>query len=321
MGEFTDIKVQLVVKDEKFPEKITAQVVVGTPGKVLDLIKSKCLDTTKVKVFVLDEADVLIDTGGLGDQSITVKRFLPKNCQICLFSATFKEEVRKFAERVVPQPCVNIRLKKKELTLDGIQQLFIECRTEENKFNVLSDVYGFLTVGQSIIFVHTRKTAQDLNSKMIKAGHMVSLLHGGADMAPQERDKVIDDFREGRTKVLITTNVLARGIDILQVMLVINYDLPLDAEHRPDPETYLHRIGRSGRFGRKGIAINFVHDPLSRKNLKFFSEFFGRAIEEFPADKIEQLQPMLERLQEEEQKNALMREMEEKDDDEEEVKK
>src|SRR5690242_2533943 len=110
--------------------------------------------------------------------------------------------------------------------------------------------------------------------------------------------------RDARTKVLITTNVLARGIDILQVMLVINYDLPLDGDNKPDFDTYLHRIGRSGRFVRKGIGINFVHDELSKKNLRAFQEFFGKPIEPFPADKIEQLQPMREKLQEDEKKVA-----------------
>jgi len=139
---------------------------------------------------------------------------------------------------------------------------------------------------------------------MTKAGHTVSFLHGGEDMSSAERDRVIDDFRDARTKVLITTNVLARGIDILQVMLVINYDLPLNGENQPDFETYLHRIGRSGRFGRKGLAINFVHDETSRKNLKAFQNFFQRPIESFPADKIEQLQGMLEKLQEDDKKEV-----------------
>ncbi len=131
------------------------------------------------------------------------------------------------------------------------------------------------------------------------AGHTVSLLHGGEDMLVTERDRVIDDFREAKTKVLITTNVLARGIDISTVMLVINYDIPLDADNKPDPQTYLHRIGRSGRFGRKGIAINFVHDELSKRNLKAIESFFQRQIVEFPANKLEDIQPMLEQLQEE----------------------
>lgn len=138
---------------------------------------------------------------------------------------------------------------------------------------------------------------------MIAAGHTVSLLHGGEDMSAAERDRVIDDFREAKTKVLITTNVLARGIDISTVMLVINYDLPLDGDNKPDPQTYLHRIGRSGRFGRRGIAINFVHDELSKRQLHFISDYLKKPIAEFPASKLEDLQPMLEELAEEMKKD------------------
>jgi ATP-dependent RNA helicase DDX19/DBP5 len=138
---------------------------------------------------------------------------------------------------------------------------------------------------------------------MIAAGHTVSLLHGGEDMSAAERDRVIDDFREAKTKVLITTNVLARGIDISTVMLVINFDLPLDGENRPDPQTYLHRIGRSGRFGRRGIAINFVHDELSKRQLQFIQDYLKKPISEFPASKLEDLQPMLEELAEEMKKD------------------
>lgn len=152
---------------------------------------------------------------------------------------------------------------------------------------------------------------------MKAAGHTISLLHGGEDMAASERDRVIDDFRDAKTKVLITTNVLARGIDISTVMLVINYDLPLDAENRPDPQTYLHRIGRSGRFGRKGLAINFVHDELSKRHLKAIETYFQREIQEVPADKLEDLQPMLDVLAED-LKNAPN---DQDDDDEEDTKK
>jgi len=316
MGQFTNLKYQLVIKDESFPKSIKSQIIVGTPGKILDLIKTRTLDCSKIKTFVLDEADVMIDKAALGDQSVKIKKSLPKNCQVLLFSATYKPEVRKFAEKIVPQPCVQIKLKRKELSLEGIQQLYIDCKTEENKFNVLSDLYAYLTVGQSIIFVHTRKTAQELTRKMIEAGHTVSLLHGGEDMSSTERDKVIDDYREGKTKVLISTNVLARGIDILQVMLVINYDLPLDGENKPDPQTYLHRIGRSGRFGRKGIAINFVADPVSKQHVKFFEQFFQRPITEFPVAKIEtDLQNMLNALKEKEEAERKLAENNADDDD------
>jgi len=307
MGKFTKLQTCLVIKDEKIPKKIEQQILVGTPGRILDLIQKKILITRAMKVFVLDEADVMIDISGLGDQTIKVKKNLPPTCQYLLFSATFKDSVHAFANRVVPQPVVNIRLKRKDLTWDTIQQLYIDCKSQEKKFQVLSDIYGYLSVGQSIIFVHTRKTATELHQRMTAAGHTVSLLHGGEDMTSADRDKVIDDYRSGKTKVLITTNVLARGIDILQVMLVINYDLPLDEKNQPDPSTYLHRIGRSGRFGRRGIAVNFVHDDETKRQVQQLASYFGREIKEFPAEKIEDLQPMLEAVFEHDKKLEQMK--------------
>jgi ATP-dependent RNA helicase DDX19/DBP5 len=296
MGKFTKIQIQLVVKDIIFPKLISAQIVIGTPGKILDLIKTRTLNTNNIKIFVLDEADQMIDKQGLGDQSIKLKKCLPPKCQILLFSATFKDQVRLFAGNIVPRPCFNISLKVSELTVDGIKQLYIDCKNEPNKFKILSEIYAYLTVGQSIIFVQTRRTAQELSDKMKASGHTVSLLHGGDEI---ERDRVIDDFRDGKTKVLITTNVLARGIDILTVMMVINFDIPLDADNKPDPQTYIHRIGRSGRFGRKGVAINFIHDDISKRNLKYIENYLQKPIQEFPSNKLEDIQTILEQLQEE----------------------
>jgi len=307
MGKFTKVQTQLIVKDVTLPKDITAQLIIGTPGRVLDLIKANSIQTDHIKVFVLDEADLMIDEQGLGDQSIRIKAKLPKNAQVLLFSATYKDEVKSFADRFVPKPAISIQLKRSELTLDGIQQLFIDCKSEENKFKILSDIYGYLSIGQSIIFVHTRKVAQELTSRMAQEGHIVGLIYGG-EMTSAQRDQAIKDFREGKIKVLITTNVLARGIDILQVMLVINYDVPLDGNNKPDPETYLHRIGRSGRFGRKGIAINFIHDIISKNNIFAIQKYFNKPISEFPAEKIENLQAMLQQVQKENEESRRLQE-------------
>jgi ATP-dependent RNA helicase DDX19/DBP5 len=176
---------------------------------------------------------------------------MPKTCQIVLFSATFPDHVRDFAETVAPQ-ANQISLKQEELSVDSIKQFYMDCKNENHKSTVLCDLYGLLTIGQSIIFVRQRNTADMLQQKMSEEGHQVSSLHGNFEA--EQRDKAIDDFREGRSKVLITTNVLARGIDILQVNLVVNYDIPVDKEMQPDPETYVHRIGRTGRFGRQGLG-------------------------------------------------------------------
>eukprot|EP01122_Echinamoeba_exundans_P016499 TRINITY_DN8381_c0_g1_i1.p1 TRINITY_DN8381_c0_g1~~TRINITY_DN8381_c0_g1_i1.p1 ORF type:complete len:488 (-),score=161.44 TRINITY_DN8381_c0_g1_i1:43-1446(-) len=274
---------------------ITAQIVIGTPGTVLELQKKRKLNFRSIKIFVLDEADVMIAKQGFQQQSTVVKGALPKTAQICLFSATYAEDVAAFAQKLVPNPKISIRLKPEELSLEKIQQYFIDCKNEAGKLRVLSDIFGFISVGSTIIFVHTRKTAQAVYAKMKAEGHQVSLLHGG-DMEPAERDKVLDDFRSNKTRILITTNVLARGIDILQISLVINYDLPLDAGGKPEPETYLHRIGRSGRFGRAGIAINFVDDDKSKRDLKYIEKHFQKDCKPFKEEDLEQLGKMLEAI-------------------------
>lgn len=248
---------------------------------------------------MLDEADVMLDKQGMKTQSLRLKGCMPgkgNGCQILLFSATYNEEVEKFAEEFVPEPKCSIRLQRKELSLDKIAQFFIEADNERQRFNILSDLYCYLTIGQSIIFVERKDTASNLTKQMEGAGHAVSLLHG--DLKPSERDKIIDDFRSGKTKVLITTNVLARGIDIQQVSLVINYDIPLIAGQvgQPDYSTYLHRIGRSGRFGRSGIAINFVHDAQSKRHLQAIEAYFSREIKRFPMEEIDKLDAMLREI-------------------------
>ncbi|EJT44130.1 DBP5-like protein [Saccharomyces kudriavzevii IFO 1802] len=273
MGKFTEITSQLIVPDSFEKNKqINAQVIVGTPGTVLDLMRRKLVQLQKIKIFVLDEADNMLDQQGLGDQCIRVKRFLPKDAQLVLFSATFAEAVRQYAKKIVPN-ANTLELQTNEVNVDAIKQLYMDCKNEADKFEVLTELYGLMTIGSSIIFVATKKTANVLYGKLKNEGHEVSILHG--DLQTQERDRLIDDFREGRSKVLITTNVLARGIDIPTVSMVVNYDLPTLANGQADPATYIHRIGRTGRFGRKGVAISFVHDKNSFNILSAIQKYFG----------------------------------------------
>ncbi|CCF57600.1 hypothetical protein KAFR_0C06090 [Kazachstania africana CBS 2517] len=273
MGKFTKITTQLIVPDS-FPknEHIKAQIIVGTPGTVLDLMRRKLLTLNSVKVFVLDEADNMLDKQGLGDQCIRVKRFLPKTTQLVLFSATFADAVRQYAKKVVPE-ANTLELQRNEVNVSAIKQLYMDCNDEQHKYEVLCELYGLLTIGSSIIFVATKNTANLLYGKLKQEGHQVSILHG--DLQSQERDRLIDDFREGRSKVLITTNVLARGIDIPTVSMVVNYDLPTLPNGLADPATYIHRIGRTGRFGRTGVAISFVSDKKSFNTLSAIQKYFG----------------------------------------------
>lgn len=273
MGKFTGITTQLVVPDSiGRGERADAQILVGTPGTLLELIKRRLVDLSNVSVFVLDEADNMLEAQGLADQSVRVKRAIPRTAQLVLFSATFPDEVREYAEKFVPN-ANSLELKQEELNVDGIKQLYMDCNSQAHKFEVLCELYGLLTIGSSIIFVQRIDTAEKLYSLMKREGHTCSILHGKLDAL--ERDRLIDDFREGRSKVLITTNVLARGIDIASVSMVVNYDLPLDARGRPEPSTYLHRIGRTGRFGRVGVSISFVHDKKSYADLMAIKNYFG----------------------------------------------
>lgn len=273
MGKFTNIKTQLLVPGSlERDSKIDGHILVATPGFLLDMIRKKRVSVGSVKVFVLDEADNMLDQQGLGDQCSRIKKFLPKTTQLVLFSATFPDEVRRYAEKFVPN-ANSLELKHEELNVDAITQLYMDCADENEKFKNLCEFYGLMTIASSIIFVQRKDTADKLYMRMKQEGHAVSVLHGSLESS--ERDRLIDDFREGRSKVLITTNVLARGIDIPSVTMVVNYDMPFDKNDRPDPSTYLHRIGRTGRFGRRGVSISFIDSKKSYECLQSISKYFG----------------------------------------------
>lgn len=293
LGKFYPATVQLAVKESiARGQKVNENVIIGTPGTILDLIKRRQIQTANIKFFVLDEADNMLDQQGLGDQSIRVRNMVPKTCQIALFSATFSSSLWQFALRFTPN-ANQISLKTEELSVEGIKQFYMDCKNEEEKFEILSAIYGLLTIGQSIIFVRRRDVADMLGRRMTNEGHKVVVLHGKFEA--DQRDNVMDDFRLGKAKVLITTNVLARGIDISQVNLVINYDMPVDGNGMPDPETYLHRIGRTGRFGRIGVSINFVHDKKSFAEMKAIEKYFGKEIIRVPTDDYDEIEAILKK--------------------------
>lgn len=304
MGKFTPVQTEYAIKDNlpKGASHITAHIVVGTPGTMTDLIRRKVIDVSEVKVFVLDEADNMLDQDGLGDQTLRVKNSLPKKneMQIILFSATFPDHVRAFASNFAPK-ANKIELKRNELAVDSIRQFYMDCRNEEHKYDILVSLYHLLTIGQSIIFCQHRHTADRISQRMTAEGHKVASLHGAKDAS--ERDNIIDGFREGREKVLITTNVIARGIDILQVNMVVNYDLPLlnerdnsnRADQQPDIETYIHRIGRTGRFGRKGISINFVHDKKTWGQMEQIEQATGKKIIRIETNDLDEMEEQMKK--------------------------
>ncbi|KAI9323808.1 P-loop containing nucleoside triphosphate hydrolase protein [Dichotomocladium elegans] len=291
MSKFTRITSALAVKDSLEKNRaIQAQIIVGTPGTVQEAIRRRLLPIQYLKLFVLDEADNMLDQAGLGDQSYRIKTLIKGNPQIVLFSATFPENVRRFASKFAPN-ANEISLRREELSVDAIKQFYMDCDSEEHKYEVLCQLYDILTVSQSIIFCHKRDTADEISRRMTAMGHAVISLHG--KMTPEERDKIMDDFRRGEFKVLITTNVLARGIDISQITLVINYDLPIDQKGNPDFEAYLHRIGRTGRFGRTGVSINFVHNEKTWKLIQAIEQHFHREITKIETDDWEAVEKKL----------------------------
>ncbi|QKX56852.1 uncharacterized protein TRUGW13939_03959 [Talaromyces rugulosus] len=299
MGRFMEgVSVGMAVpKEGARPSRIDHNVVCGTPGTVMDLVKRRILITNKLKVLVLDEADNMLDQQGLGDQCIRVKALLPKTIQVVLFSATFDDSIRLYAAKFAPN-ANEISLKQEELTVEGIKQFYLDCTDDEDKYRVLVKLYGVMTTSSSIIFVQTRQTASEIEKRMTTEGHTVASLTGGVEGSV--RDKIIDDFREGRAKVLITTNVLARGIDVSTVSMVINYDVPQHYSPRGppsgDPQTYLHRIGRTGRFGRVGVAISFVSNKDEWQMLMGIQKYFNTIIDLMPTSDWDETEKILKKV-------------------------
>merc|ERR1711968_370645 len=225
------------------------------------------------KIFALDEADEMLSRG-FKDQIYDVFKFLPEQVRVALFSATMPLEVLEITSRSMQEP-IRILVKKDELTLEGIKQFYIAVEREEWKLDTLCDLYETLTITQAVIFCNTRRKVDWLTEKMTGRDFTVSCMHG--DMDQKEREVIMREFRSGSSRVLITTDLLARGIDVQQVSLVINYDLPAPN----NKENYIHRIGRGGRFGRKGVAINFLSTEDVR-TLREIEQFYNTQIDEMP---------------------------------------
>ncbi|XP_055629576.1 DEAD-box helicase Dbp80 [Toxorhynchites rutilus septentrionalis] len=284
-----EIKLRYAVRGEEISKgaKLTDHIIIGTPGKLMDWgIKFRAFDLKKISVFVLDEADVMIATQGHQDQCIRIHKQLMR-CQMMFFSATYEREVMEFAEYIVPNPIV-IRLAREQESLDNIKQYYVKCRNQDEKYQAISNIYGVITVGQAIIFCHTRKTASWLSAKMSTDDHSVAVISG--DLTVEQRLAVLDRFRAGLEKVLITTNVLSRGIDVEQVTIVVNFDLPMDQHGRADCETYLHRIGRTGRFGKNGIAINLVDSDRSMQICRTIENHFQKKIQLLDAENSDEIE-------------------------------
>lgn len=260
-----------LVRDDMRKLESGCHVVVGTPGRVYDMINRGALRAEHIKMFVLDEADEMLSRG-FKDQIYDVFQLLPASTQVVLLSATMPAEVLEVTKKFMRDP-IRILVKRDELTLEGIKQFYIAVEKEDWKLDTLCDLYETVTITQAVIFCNTRRKVEWLTEKMHAREFTVSALHG--EMDQKEREVIMKEFRTGSSRVLITTDLLARGIDVQQVSLVINYDLPTNREN------YIHRIGRGGRFGRKGVAINFVAADDARM-LKDIETFYNTQVEEMP---------------------------------------
>jgi len=247
-------------------------VIVGTPGRIYDMINRDVFKLDKLKLLILDEADQMLDRG-FKDQIYEIfKKGLPNSTQIALFSATWTVESQEIANKFMQNP-TKIMVKKEKLTLEGIKQYKILLKKEEFKFGVLLDLYKAISIKQSIIYCNNRKKVDDLVVNLNEYKISMACIHG--DMPQCEREKIMKEFISGSARILITTDLLARGIDLQQLSLVINYDIPNNREN------YIHRIGRTGRFGRKGIALNFITDK-DEAHLNDIEKFYNTQIVELP---------------------------------------
>jgi len=249
------------------------QVIVGCPGRVHDILRRQPAIGRGMQVLVLDEADEML-SAGFNEQIYNIFQQLNTNVQVCLFSATMPPELHSLSDKFMRNP-VRILVKSEMLTLEGISQYHVALDTDQDKYATLKDLFSRISVSQCIIYCNSIRRVSDLTEAMINDGFPVCCIHSGMDK--DARDKAYMEFRSGQHRVLISSNVTARGIDIQQVSTVINFDMPRDVH------TYLHRIGRSGRWGRKGSGVNFVTRRDFRK-LKEIEAYYDTVIPELPAN-------------------------------------
>ena len=276
---FLNLRTQLLVGGTSTDENMrllrdkAPHIVIGCPGRIHDMLKRKKLMAHDFKLFILDEADELL-SAGFKDQVYNIFQFMPSTIQVALFSATMPDELTVLTNKFMRNP-VRILVKNEQLTLEGIKQYYVALDNDDTKYETLKDIYSSIAVSQSIIYCNSVKRVHDLYVAMNTDNYPVCQIH--SSMEKEERLRNYEEFKQGKHRVLISSNVTARGIDIQQVSTVINFDLP-NCVH-----TYLHRIGRSGRWGRKGVGINFVTQRDMRQ-LKIIEQHYHTTVSELTAD-------------------------------------
>lgn len=277
LSSYMDINIKLLVggtsvnDDKEYIREHNPHVIVGCPGRIYDMLCHNIIDTKDLKLLVLDEADEMLSRG-FKHQVYNIFKHMPNDIQVGLFSATMPETVQQITSKFMRDP-ITILVKSDMLTLEGIQQYYVGLDNDQNKFEAIKDIYKQISVSQGIIYCNSVRRVCDLTEALQQENFPVICIHSG--MEQKERDEALDTFKKGIKRVLVASNVIARGIDVQQVSFVINFDIPRDVN------TYLHRIGRSGRWGRKGLGINFC-TRRDYATLKTIEEYYGTQIEELP---------------------------------------
>ena len=264
-----------VTDDRKSIDEQNPHVVVGCPGRVFDLIRRGFLDVRSVKIFVVDEADEMLSKG-FQEQIQSIFQWLNNDVQVGIFSATLTREVMELTPKFMRDP-VEITMTADKLTLEGIRQYYIACDYDDDKFEALKKLFKLISVNQCIIYCNSINRVSQLCQAMHSEGFAVDCIH--RNMSKVEREEAFRSFRSGQSRFLVSSNITARGIDVQQVSVVINFDIT------PDPHTYLHRIGRSGRWGRKGTAINFITQRDTRI-IRDIENYYSIRIEPLPENVI-----------------------------------
>lgn len=248
------------------------QIIIGTPGRILDMMSKKAIDVSTIKFLAIDEADEMLSSGFVNQIKDLFKFLYENKLQVGLYSATMPQEFFEVTKRFMNQP-LKILVKNDELTLEGIKQFYVNVERMEYKFDTLCDLYNMISVSQSIIYCNSKKLVDELSFKLRAKEFTVASIH--SEMSQDERNDVVRRFRSGDSRILLSTDLLSRGIDVQQVSIVINFDIPYSIDN------YIHRIGRSGRFGRKGVAINLITYSDIRK-LHDIEKYYSTQIEELP---------------------------------------
>ena len=253
-------------------KKVLPHIIAGCPGRVQDMIKRSKINVNTIKLVILDEADELLSSG-FKEQIYNIFQSFNSEVQVALFTATLPSYIDNVVEKIMRDP-VKIIVKAERLTLEGISQYFVAVEDDKQKYATLKDLYSYISMSQCIIYCNSVKRVSDLYDAMHEDGFPVCCIHSNMDK--QARSNSFNEFKSGKFRVLISSNVTSRGIDIQQVSTVINFDIPKCVHN------YIHRIGRSGRWGRKGVGINFITRRDVSK-LKEIEQHYSCQINELPS--------------------------------------